>query len=107
MVALITGGTGFIGAEVAHVLLERGESDVAVFSRSSSTQRLYDVADQIEFIQGMSDTSIMCFMPLKMSNLMLSITAAPWCQYPQKQIPPPRFRRMRWGRFMYSKRQDC
>ena len=47
MVALITGGTGFIGAEVAHVLLERGESDVAVFSRSSSTQRLYDVADQI------------------------------------------------------------
>jgi threonine 3-dehydrogenase len=52
MVALITGGTGFIGAEVAHVLLERGESDVAVFSRSSSTQRLYDVADQIEFIQG-------------------------------------------------------
>ncbi len=52
MATLITGGTGFIGAEVARVLLERGESDLAVFSRSSSTQRLEDVADQIEFIQG-------------------------------------------------------
>ena len=52
MSTLITGGTGFIGAEVVRFLLEKGEKDLAVFDINLSTKRLDDVAEQVEMIQG-------------------------------------------------------
>ena len=52
MVSLITGGAGFIGAEVARILLGKKEMRTVVFSRSPSSRRLDDVADQIELIPG-------------------------------------------------------
>jgi uncharacterized protein YbjT (DUF2867 family) len=41
MTSLVTGGTGFIGAEVVRLLLESGDERPVVFSRHpASTQRL-------------------------------------------------------------------
>ena len=52
MTTLITGGTGFIGAEVVRMLLARGEQRPVVFHVSGNTQRLDDVADQVELVRG-------------------------------------------------------
>ncbi len=52
MSTLITGGTGFIGAQVVRVLLEKGEKDIAVFDINPSTKLLDDVADRIEVVRG-------------------------------------------------------
>jgi len=41
---LITGGTGFIGAQVVRVLLEKGEKGIVVFDINPSTKLLDDVA---------------------------------------------------------------
>ena len=52
MTTLITGGTGFIGAEVVRLLIERGERRPVVFHVSGNTQRLDDVIDQVELVRG-------------------------------------------------------
>jgi len=52
MTTLITGGTGFIGAEVVRILLARGEQRPVVFHVSGNTQRVDDVADQVELVRG-------------------------------------------------------
>src|SRR5215213_8739855 len=52
MTVLITGGTGVIGAEVARLLLERGEERIVLFDRNPSTRRLGEAADQVEVIRG-------------------------------------------------------
>jgi threonine 3-dehydrogenase len=52
MSTVITGGTGFIGAQVVRLLLEKGEKDLVVFDINPSTKLLDDVADQIEVVRG-------------------------------------------------------
>ena len=52
MAVLVTGGTGVIGAEVARLLLDRGEERVVLFDRNSSTRRLGDAADRVEVVRG-------------------------------------------------------
>lgn len=53
MTSLVTGGTGFIGAEVVRLLLEGGDERLVVFSRHpASHQRLADVRDRVEFVAG-------------------------------------------------------
>ncbi len=52
MAVLVTGGTGFVGAEVARLLVERGEADVVVFDISSSTKRLDDAAGKVKLVRG-------------------------------------------------------
>ncbi len=49
---LITGGTGFIGAEVVRLLLERGEDDITVFDISAAPQRLDEVAQKVRLVRG-------------------------------------------------------
>jgi len=49
---LVTGGTGFIGAEVARILLEKGEKDIIIFDINPSTKLLDDVADQVKLVRG-------------------------------------------------------
>ena len=52
MASLITGGTGFVGAQVARILLEKGEGRPVVFDISPSTKRLDDAADRVEIVRG-------------------------------------------------------
>jgi threonine 3-dehydrogenase len=52
MATLVTGGTGLIGAEVARVLLDRGEDQPVLFDLNPSTRRLDDVAARVEVVRG-------------------------------------------------------
>ena len=52
MATLITGGTGFIGAEVARLLLNRGEDNITVFDVRPSTQRLDEIARDVKLVPG-------------------------------------------------------
>lgn len=51
MAHLITGGTGVVGAEVAHLLVALGE-EVVLFNRSTSSPRLDDIAGIVRWVQG-------------------------------------------------------
>jgi len=52
MAVLITGGTGFTGAEVVRTLLKKGEKRPIVFDINPSAKRLDDIEAQVEIIQG-------------------------------------------------------
>ena len=52
MRTLITGGSGFIGAEVARVLIGRGRTDVTLFDVRDSRQRLEDIGDRVTIVKG-------------------------------------------------------
>lgn len=51
MNVLVTGGTGFIGAQVVRLLLSRGEKVMAL-DINPSTKLLDDVADRVEVVRG-------------------------------------------------------
>jgi nucleoside-diphosphate-sugar epimerase len=48
---LITGGTGFIGAEIVRMLLAAGEEEIHVLHRRGNFQRLQDVLERVNPIQ--------------------------------------------------------
>jgi threonine 3-dehydrogenase len=52
MSILINGGTGFVGAHVARILLEEGEKDIFVFDINPSTKLLDDIADKVTIVRG-------------------------------------------------------
>ncbi|MEM8925963.1 MAG: NAD-dependent epimerase/dehydratase family protein [Actinomycetota bacterium] len=51
MTVLITGGTGFIGAEIVRMLVDAGRDDVVVAHRSGNFERIADVLDRVETVQ--------------------------------------------------------
>ena len=51
MSILITGGTGFIGAEIVRELLARGEEEIHVLHRSGNFQRLHDLVPRLHLVQ--------------------------------------------------------
>ncbi|MFV2039403.1 MAG: NAD-dependent epimerase/dehydratase family protein [Acidimicrobiales bacterium] len=51
MSILITGGSGFIGAEIAQMLSARGDGPIHVSNRSGNFERLGPLADTVELIQ--------------------------------------------------------
>jgi threonine 3-dehydrogenase len=52
MRTLITGGTGFIGAEVARLLIGRGATHVTLFDVNHSLRRLEDIARGVTIVKG-------------------------------------------------------
>jgi threonine 3-dehydrogenase len=58
MSILITGGTGFIGAEIVRDLLARGEQEIHVLHRSGNFQRLQDLVPRLHLVQiDLADTA--------------------------------------------------
>ena len=51
MSILITGGTGFIGAEIVRMLVDQGHDDVTVAHRSGNFSRIEDVLDRVTTVQ--------------------------------------------------------
>jgi len=51
MSILITGGTGFIGAEIVRMLVAQGRTDVVVAHRSGNFARIADVVDHVTTVQ--------------------------------------------------------
>ena len=49
---LITGGTGFLGAEVARVLLSEGQTGITLFDLDPSTERLGELSSEVVVIRG-------------------------------------------------------
>ena len=52
MTTLITGGTGFTGAEVVRLLMEQGEDNLVLFDINPSTKRLVRASNHLEIVQG-------------------------------------------------------
>ena len=52
MSTLVTGGTGFIGAQVVRALLDKGEKDIVVFDINSCTQLIEDIKDEVTLVRG-------------------------------------------------------
>jgi nucleoside-diphosphate-sugar epimerase len=52
MGTLITGGTGFIGAAVARLLISRGTTDITLFDISVSLGRLEDIGESVTVVKG-------------------------------------------------------
>jgi threonine 3-dehydrogenase len=52
MATLVTGGAGFVGAEVVRLLLELGETDLVVLDINPDTRRLDDVAGRVRLVRG-------------------------------------------------------
>lgn len=50
MTTLVTGGTGFIGAEIVRMLAERGDGPLFVAQRSTDLGRLADLSDRVELV---------------------------------------------------------
>lgn len=51
MSILVTGGTGFIGAEIVRMLADRGEGPIHVAHRSGNLGRLSELTDRIELVK--------------------------------------------------------
>jgi len=51
MTILITGGTGFIGAEIVRLLVNSGHDDVVVAHRSGNFDRIGDIIDRVQTVQ--------------------------------------------------------
>ncbi len=51
MAKLITGGTGYIGAELAHILVERGE-EVVLFDVAIAEYRVEDIRNKVKVVRG-------------------------------------------------------
>ena len=47
MTTLITGGTGFLGSEVARVLLSEGETGITLFDLDPSAARLGGLSSEV------------------------------------------------------------
>lgn len=51
MAILVTGGTGFVGAELARILVSKGE-DVVLFDVAPNYARINDIRDKVKVVQG-------------------------------------------------------
>ena len=52
MGVMVTGATGFIGASLVRILIERGEEDIVAFHRNPAKKNLDDLAESISLVRG-------------------------------------------------------
>ena len=49
---LITGGTGFVGAHVARLMIKEGKKDITIFDINPSTKFIDDIAGKVSVVRG-------------------------------------------------------
>jgi UDP-glucose 4-epimerase len=49
---LITGGTGFVGAHVARLMIKEKEKDISIFDINPSTKFIDDIAEKVSVVRG-------------------------------------------------------
>jgi threonine 3-dehydrogenase len=52
MSTLVIGGTGFVGAHVARLLLQKGEKDIILFDINPSTKLIDDIVKEVAIVRG-------------------------------------------------------
>jgi len=68
MAKLITGGTGFIGAELAHALIGQGE-EVVLFDVTPNWERISEIKDKVKVIPGNLGNSFEVLNTIKENNI--------------------------------------
>ena len=99
MRTLITGGSGFIGAEVARVLIGRGSTDVTLFDVRDSRQRLEDIGDRVTIVKG--DVGIFSHVldAVRSSRAEMIYHLGAMLSLPSEQDPPAAFHANAMGTF--------
>ena len=99
MRTLITGGSGFIGAEVARVLIGRGSTDVTLFDVRDSRQRLEDIGDRVTIVKG--DVGIFSHVldAVRSSRAEIIYHLGAMLSLPSEQDPPAAFHANAMGTF--------
>lgn len=52
MSILVIGGTGFVGAHTARILVEEGEKDIFIFDLNPSTKLIDDILEKVKIVRG-------------------------------------------------------
>jgi threonine 3-dehydrogenase len=99
MVTLITGGTGFIGAEVARLLIGRGTTDVTLFDVSDSRQRIEDIAGKVTIVKGDLGNFSHVLGAVRSSRADVIYHLGAMLSLPSEQDPPAAFHANAMGTF--------
>jgi nucleoside-diphosphate-sugar epimerase len=99
MRTLITGGTGFIGAEVARVLLERGTTDITLFDLTDSRKRIEDLAGSVAIVKGDVGNFSHVLDAVRTSRAEIIYHLGSMLSVPSDQDPPAAFRANAMGTF--------
>jgi threonine 3-dehydrogenase len=99
MGTLITGGTGFIGAEVARLLIDRGTTDITLFDVSDSRRRLDGIADKVTIVKGDVGNSDDVLDAVRSSRAETIYHLGAMLSLPSEQDPPAAFRANAMGTF--------
>jgi threonine 3-dehydrogenase len=99
MGTLITGGTGFIGAEVARLLIGRGTTDITLFDVNDSRRRLKDISDKVTIVKGDVGNSSHVLDAVRSSRADVIYHLGAMLSLPSEQDPPAAFRANAMGTF--------
>ena len=97
MSILVTGGTGFIGAEIVRMLIAAGEGPITVAQRSTDLGRLADLAAHIELVPldlsdvGRTEEIVRDLAPRRIFHFGAMLTG------PGEQDPPALLQANAWG----------
>jgi nucleoside-diphosphate-sugar epimerase len=99
MRTLITGGTGFIGAEVARALIGRGSTGITLFDVHDSRRRLEDIGDRVTIVKG--DVGILSHVldAVRSSRAEIIYHLGAMLSVPSEQDPPAAFHANAIGTF--------
>ena len=89
MTVLVTGASGFVGAQVVRQLVESDQEVVALVRATSSRRRLDGIADRVKFIEADLDDTGDLAARLKQLKPAACIHAA-WYAEPGQYLPSPR-----------------
>ena len=99
MSTLVTGGTGFTGAQVVRFLLEKGAKDLVAFDINPSTTLLNDVKDRVEVVRGDLGNFSHVLNVVKASRPKVIYHLGGMLSAPSEADPPASFRANAMGTF--------